>query len=376
VRRGIWRPDVQAEPEAPKVEPTFHEFASDWFDRHRDEWRDGTADDYQWALSYHLVPHFKDHRLSAITAEEVDLYKAMKLRVAKARREAIEADAPLRDDDGRVLRPLAPGGINKTITRLAQILGEAVEYGYLASNPAQGKRRRVKADKPRRSWVEPEQLMALLDGSDSWHRPVIATLAGAGLRVGEAVALDWRDVNLATGTLTVRESKTDAGAGRRVDLPTGLVEELAEWKARSPLAGQDEPVFVCRSRNDHHARQTKDNIGRRLKVAIKRANVQLTKVGIETISERVSPHSLRRTYASLRGAVRDDPVYIAEQLGHTDPRFTLSVYAKAAKRRERLSGDYREAFDRALQWAVMGRIAEPATVEVLDGSDAPTLERA
>jgi hypothetical protein len=74
--------------------------------------------------------------------------------------------------------------------------------------------------------------------------------------------------------------------------------------------------------------------------------------------------------------VRDDPVYIAEQLGHTDPRFTLSVYAKAAKRRERLSGDYREAFDRALQWAVMGRIAEPATVEVLDGSDAPTLERA
>ena len=71
-------------------------------------------------------------------------------------------------------------------------------------------------------------------------------------------------------------------------------------------------------------------------------------------SERVSPHSLRRTYASLRAALRDDPVYIAEQIGHTDPTFTLAVYAKASKRRERLSDAYLEAFDRALDWARMG----------------------
>jgi hypothetical protein len=34
---------------------------------------------------------------------------------------------------------------------------------------------------------------------------------------------------------------------------------------------------------------------------------------------------LRRTYASLRAACGDDPVYIAQQLGHMDPRFTLSA---------------------------------------------------
>jgi integrase len=39
---------------------------------------------------------------------------------------------------------------------------------------------------------------------------------------------------------------------------------------------------------------------------------------------------LRRTYASLRAALRDDPVYIAEQLGHQDPAFTFRVYQKAA----------------------------------------------
>jgi len=235
-----------------------------------------------------------------------------------------------------------------------QILEEAVEYGYLERNPARGRKRRVKAAKPQRSWVEPDQLMALLDGADSWHRPVIATLAGAGLRVGEACALQWRDVNLATGTLTVGASKTDAGAGRRVDLPGGLVDALSEWKARSPLTGPSDPVFICRSRKGRHARQGKDNIGRRLKAAIERANEALSKAGIEPISECVSPHSLRRTYASLRAALRDDPVYIAQQGGWSDPRFALSVYAQAVKRRDRLSGPYLEAHDRALSWARMG----------------------
>jgi hypothetical protein len=52
----------------------------------------------------------------------------------------------------------------------------------------------------------------------------------------------------------------------------------------------------------------------------------------------------------------DHPVYIAEQLGHEDPGFTFRVYQRAVKRRERLSAAYLEAFDRALEWAKMGRI--------------------
>ena len=165
-------------------------------------------------------------------------------------------------------------------------------------------------------------------------------LAGAGLRVGEAVALDWSDVNLATGTVTVRDSKTDAGRGRRVDLPAGALGEVREWKARTPRPEAGDPVFVSRSRNGVHRRQTKRNVEARLKATVRRANERLAEAGIEPISDRVSPHSLRRTYASLRAALRDDPVYIAEQIGHTDARFTLNVYAKAAKQRERLAGNH------------------------------------
>jgi len=72
------------------------------------------------------------------------------------------------------------------------------------------------------------------------------------------------------------------------------------------------------------------------------------------ISERASPHSLRRTFASLRAAAGDDPVYVAEQLGHEDPTSTFRVYQRAVKRRDRLTGVYAYEFDRALAWARIG----------------------
>ena len=97
------------------------------------------------------------------------------------------------------------------------------------------------------------------------------------------------------------------------------------------------------------------NVDHRIKTAIKAANLRLGELGIELISERVSPHSLRRTYASVRAAAGDSPVYIAEQIGHTDFGFTFRVYQRAVKRRDKLDGAYLTSFDGALQWAEIGR---------------------
>jgi integrase len=108
-------------------------------------------------------------------------------------------------------------------------------------------------------------------------------------------------------------------------------------------------------------------VARRLKTAIAGANRRLDERGIELISERVTPHSLRRTFASLRAASGDDPVYIAEQLGHTDPRSTLTVYTKAVKRRAKLSGAYLAEYERALAWAALPTADWAAT-----GSESPS----
>jgi integrase len=124
---------------------------------------------------------------------------------------------------------------------------------------------------------------------------------------------------------------------------------------------------LCRDRCAHSSGrpQTIRNVEARIKTAVSRANERLEELAIEPLSERVTPHSLRRTYASLRFAKGDDSVQVAEQLGHTDGAFSQSVYAKAVKRRQRLKGNYLAEFDRALEWADMGGAADPRDGEPL-----------
>src|SRR5947209_7933307 len=73
VRRGTWKPTP--EPEPPKEDPTFHEFASEWFEGTRREVGPGTAGVYRNDLVNHLLPWFAKHRLSQITVAEVDRYR-------------------------------------------------------------------------------------------------------------------------------------------------------------------------------------------------------------------------------------------------------------------------------------------------------------
>ena len=75
--------------------------------------------------------------------------------------------------------------------------------------------------KPRRTWLELDEVRALLNAAKGPPRAMLATMILAGLRVGELLALRWRDVDLANGKLRVEEAKTDAGE-RVVDLSPAL----------------------------------------------------------------------------------------------------------------------------------------------------------
>ena len=48
----------------------------------------------------------------------------------------------------------------------------------------------------------------------------------------------------------------------------------------------------------------------------------------------MTPHSLRRTFASVLLSLGEEVPYVMEQLGHTDPKVTLGIYARVMRRSE------------------------------------------
>ena len=127
---------------------------------------------------------------------------------------------------------------------------------------------------------------------------------------------------------TVRAAKTDAGV-RAVNIVAVLHDELASYRARldpAPTA----LVFATGA----GTKQSQTNVRRRaLARAVALANEQLA-AGAESLPERLTPHSLRRTFASLLFAIGETPPYVMSQLGHATPGFTLAVYARAMDRRD------------------------------------------
>jgi integrase len=335
VERGIWRPEAPPPDQVESEEPTFHEFASEWFEGIALELRERTRIDYRWRLSNHLLPYFAKHRLSAITVEEVDRYRREKVRESKATEAARRRQlAKPEKERQRLARPLSNGSINKTIRLLAVVLEQAVEYGHLDRNPARGRKRLLRENKPNRSYLQPDQVAALLsaagtldaearEGDAGRRHPLLATLTLAGLRISEALDLRWRDVNLNGRCLRVMASKTDTGV-REIDLTPALQELLAAYRRRSPYTKPGDLVFPT----SEGKRDNPSNVRNRFLVsAAKLANADLRAAGREPMPA-VTPHSLRRTFISLLLATGADVPYVMAQAGHTDPKMTLGLYAQ------------------------------------------------
>ncbi len=386
---GTWRPPRPDPAPAKNTNPTFHEFASDWFAAKQLEIEKNTASSYGNDLTNHLLPFFKDHHISEITVAEVDRYRQSKVREAAEITAAAENGTPLTvsyvDRLGRSYRrrarPLSARSINMHIDLLAQILAVAVDHGHIAEQPGgrqapppealeaaarftstapsrsrscsrppasstAAKPSSTSADRHGRTWTQRHPVQT------TGRRAAIATLLLGGGRASATGAMLWRDVDLANGRFEVGRDKTDAGM-REVDMLPLLREILTEHKAASERTGPDDPVFVTsagKPRSRHNIRQDV------VDAVVAHANRLVEERGLQPLPLGITPHKLRHTFASILVAIGKDPTYVMQQLGHTDPAFTLRVYAHVMRRseeeRERL-----KALVEGHVWAVNGQYA-------------------
>lgn len=296
VRRGIWRPPVAETPVELAQDWTFHEWATKCLADRRPRLKARSIESWEWALSNHLLPHFAAMPLSEITKLHVHDYVTAKVR---------ERELHL------VPRPLSNSSINRTVARLADVLEDALEFDLIASNPAKSRRLRLPAEPVKRRWLQIHHVgpMIVVAGDDG---ALVATLLLAGLRIGEALVLEWRDINLTDGSLVVRASKTAAGV-RTIDLTPMLKRELAEHKLRSRYSAPHDPVFATAS-------GTVDNRSNVLKRAVRRSairvNVLMEQLELAPMPTDLTNHDLRRVFSSLLDEVNAPRAYKDQQMGH------------------------------------------------------------
>jgi integrase len=348
VARGTWGPAQPGPAEPPAETPTFHDYSDEWWLLHNGQLAAKTRSDYRWRLEVHLIPHFGEMALDAITVDTVERYIAAKLAEGERIREAAATGEPILEEvidrNGRRMtrprQPMGPRSINMTVTLMAAILETAVERELVARNPAKGRGRRVRERASRRSYLETAgQIEALLGAAGALDqeatrerqhlhkRATLAAMVFAGLRISELCALRWRDVDLDAGWLTVGDSKTDAGR-RRVKIRGTLHDELRAVRSRRTAIDQDAYVFGTRTgRRQYECNVREGTLGN----AVKRANKHLLAQDLPPLPEHLTPHSLRRTFASVLYALGESPPVVMAEMGHTSPAPALRVYAQAMR---------------------------------------------
>lgn len=198
----------------------------------------------------------------------------------------------------------APGGANRTLDVLRQILNHAIVCGYLATNPTRGVTRNPRLQCTRfLSRAEVVRLHEALEahrgrGSGQQQADIIRLLVLTGCRKGELVGLRWSEVGHAT--LRLRDGKTGA---RTVYLSEPARRILDRQR---PATGS----FVFPSLKDpSRARSSELSLWRKVR----------REAGIED----ARLHDLRHTFAS-HAVMQSVPLPVLSRLlGHSCPRMTL-----------------------------------------------------
>lgn len=223
-------------------------------------------------------------------------------------------------------------GLVRDVLRSA--LTRAVEDGWLDRNPLSSLTLQHVPGR-RIAVLSPADVGALLDASLPWLRSLLALMTLTGLRRGEALGLQWDDVDWA-GSLTVqrsvvatvdrgegkvgagvKEPKTEAGV-RTIPLPALAIEFLAAHRRRLELEhaarGRPMPTWVFPSTTGGFIAPR--NLSRAFYLARNAAG----------LSTRARLHDLRHTAATALLTLGVDENAVAAWIGHRDPRTTRSIY--------------------------------------------------
>ncbi|HEP5930594.1 tyrosine-type recombinase/integrase [Streptococcus anginosus] len=230
-------------------------------------------------------------------------------------------------------KPLSTNTINKIMILLKKIFDVGLRKGYYATNPVKLLKKLPVERTKMRFWTvkEFQQFLTLFEIEEYNIKLLFTVLFFTGLRLGEALALTWQDIDFSSNTIHITKSvyvnkgishisatKTKAGT-RRIIINKKLSQEMQYWQQQqkhlleqftsdsmSLQVFQSSPITI-----------TKNSIEKQYKKILER-DATLKKIRI---------HDFRHSHASLLINQGEDYLVVKERLGHASITTTIDTYS-------------------------------------------------
>ena len=229
----------------------------------------------------------------------------------------------------KLAKEFSPNYVRIVQGMLAVAFDRAIILGLCERNPARMvgnvKSKKVKVD----FWTleEFQKVISLLYKGDYYEHYLFISfwlLFMTGMRIGEAAALQWDDIDFETGLLSITktlyyksmteykfvEPKTQASK-RTIVIDEDTIKELKEWKEVQQKVLKDCNFVISYS----GIPTSKHTLPRALEKLAGLAGIH-----------RIKIYALRHSHASLLISMGENPLIIKDRLGHEKIQTTLGTY--------------------------------------------------
>jgi len=236
--------------------------------------------------------------------------------------------------------------IYKRAVELGMVKIDPTQYAYIPKDEVKTVDE-LEAEEEEIKYLEKEELSLFLKtvreyGVDKDY-PVFITLAYTGMRVGELLALKWKDIDFDEDTINIYKTLYNPKnnikeyklvppktltSKRKISVDKAVLDELKKHKAKQNVVKMenrsiyyDKDFIFTKEKEYLGYPEIIKTIERRMRRLLKLAN----------LNTDLTPHSLRHTHTSLLAEAGVSLPEIMERLGHKDDKTTRLVYMHTTK---------------------------------------------
>lgn len=310
---------------------TYKELASIWWDSYKNTVKPNTQQSTKGLLKVHILPVFGDYKLDKLTTPIIQ---------QQVNKWADKANKGVKG---------AYANYNLLHNVNSRILKYGVAMQLIQHNPATDVivPRKKQKEQSKIKFLDRQELKQFLGYLDTLDQSIYENLfdfvlytflLATGVRISEALALEWSDIDLDNGYIDVNKTvafsrmetnstKSEAG-NRKISIDKNTVLMLRLYKARQ---------YQCFMEHGYSSKMAKYVFSNGFNIYPNRTNLQLvlTKHLKQAGLPRFTFHAFRHTHASLLLNAGISYKELQHRLGHSTLAMTMDIYSHLSKEKEK-----------------------------------------